>query len=58
MDNICFSDMVIISVAKKSQDNWSHLTEWDKKASENKAPKFDTEKMDPSEGLMSLMKNM
>ncbi|CAG9856603.1 unnamed protein product [Phyllotreta striolata] len=53
------TDTVLINAAKKSSGNWSHLTEWEKKASESKAPKLDSsDKMDPTEGLMSLMKNM
>ncbi|KAJ8962038.1 hypothetical protein NQ314_005820 [Rhamnusium bicolor] len=53
------TDMVIINAAKKQPENWSHVTEWEKKSSD--AQKIDTnsDKMgDPSEGLMSLMKNM
>ncbi|XP_072386923.1 calcyclin-binding protein [Diabrotica undecimpunctata] len=52
------TDMVLINAAKTSSDNWSHVTEWEKKASDSKTPKMDPDKMDPSEGLMSLMKNM
>ncbi|XP_056632216.1 calcyclin-binding protein [Diorhabda sublineata] len=52
------SDTVLINAAKKVPMNWSHVTEWEKKASESKVPKMDTEKLDPTEGLMSLMKNM
>ncbi|CAH1119316.1 unnamed protein product [Phaedon cochleariae] len=51
-------DMVIINAAKSSPDHWSHVTEWEKKASDKKLPNLDTDKSDPSDGLMSLMKNM
>ncbi|KAG5897064.1 hypothetical protein JTB14_025880 [Gonioctena quinquepunctata] len=51
-------DMVIVSAAKTSTDNWSHVTEWEKKANDLKMPNLGAEKSDPSEGLMSMMKNM
>lgn len=49
--------MVIINAAKEKSTNWSHVTAYEKKASDQKTPKMD-ENIDPSEGLMSLMKNM
>ncbi|KAJ8918031.1 hypothetical protein NQ315_011487 [Exocentrus adspersus] len=54
------TDMVIVNAAKKEVENWSHVTEWEKKASDAKnLPPPDSDKQaDPSEGLMSLMKNM
>nr|XP_023014583.1 calcyclin-binding protein [Leptinotarsa decemlineata] len=51
-------DMVIVNVAKTSPDHWSHITEWEKKASDQKMADIDTDKSDPAQGLMSLMKNM
>lgn len=52
------NDMVILSLSKKSSEHWSHVTEWEKKSSDSNKPSLDTDQMDPSEGLMSLMKNM
>ncbi|CAH0559105.1 unnamed protein product [Brassicogethes aeneus] len=49
------TDMVIVSVAKKSQDTWSHVTGWEKKTTEPKSVEPDA---DPADGIMSLMKNM
>lgn len=51
--------MVIVSVAKTNPDNWSHVTEIEKKVSDAKkvVPEYD-KTADPSEGLMSLMKKM
>lgn len=49
--------MVIINAAKTKSTNWSHVTELEKKAADNKTPKLD-ENADPSEGIMNLMKNM
>ncbi|CAH2015081.1 unnamed protein product [Acanthoscelides obtectus] len=51
--------MVIITLAKASEGNWSHVTEYEKKSSELKKPKLGgSDNADPEEGLMSLMKNM
>ncbi|XP_066250933.1 calcyclin-binding protein [Euwallacea similis] len=54
------NDLILINAAKHEDIHWSHVTEWEKKASENKKmPSLDMEdKSDPSAGLMSLMKNM
>lgn len=52
--------MVIINAAKKEPENWSHVTEWEKKSSDakNPTPDMDDKLADPTDGLMSLMKNM
>lgn len=51
--------MVIISLTKKDEQTWSHVTELEKKASDSKKIIPDTDKSaDPSEGLMSIMRNM
>lgn len=51
--------MIIITAAKRESINWSHVTELEKKASDSKKVVPDTEKgADPSEGLMSIMRNM
>lgn len=51
--------MVIINVAKLDQNDWSHVTEIEKRASDSKKLVPDTEKPDdPSEGLMNIMRNM
>lgn len=54
------SDMILISIAKTEPDTWSHVTELEKRASESKkiVPETDEKSDDPSEGLMSIMKNM
>ncbi|XP_018573684.1 calcyclin-binding protein [Anoplophora glabripennis] len=54
------TDMVVINAAKKEPENWSHVTEWEKKSSDakNLKPDLDDKNSDPSDGLMSLMKNM
>lgn len=49
--------MVFINASKNNSTTWSHVTEVEKKAAESKTPKLD-DNADPSEGLMSLMKNM
>lgn len=49
--------MVIINAAKVNPTPWSHVTELEKKAAESKTPKLD-ENVDPSVGIMNLMKNM
>lgn len=51
--------MIVVSAAKVEHVNWSHVTEIDKRASDAKkiVPETDKE-ADPSEGLMSIMKNM
>ncbi|XP_065916746.1 calcyclin-binding protein-like [Dysidea avara] len=50
---------VVLSLFKKSQDNWSHLTVHEKKMKDSKdsAPKYDSGK-DPGEGIMDMMKKM
>lgn len=51
--------MVVVNVAKKDQAEWSHVTELEKRASDAKKIASPTDKSsDPSEGLMSIMKNM
>lgn len=53
------SDMVVINAAKVKSENWSHVTELEKKMSDAQNDKFKPDdNMDPSEGLMSIMKNM
>lgn len=54
------NDLILINAAKKEDIHWTHVTEWEKKASETKkTPSFDSEdKSDPSASLMNLMKNM
>ncbi|KAF5273443.1 hypothetical protein FQA39_LY07460 [Lamprigera yunnana] len=54
------ADMVLINVAKVEQNHWDFVTEIEKRASQaKKLPPLDPDKStDPSEGLMSLMKNM
>lgn len=53
------SDMILINAAKVEQNNWGFVTETEKRTSDaKKPPTMDTEKSDPTEGLMSLMKNM
>lgn len=49
--------MVVINAAKTKSTTWSHVTELEKKAADSKTPKLD-ENVDPSEGIMNLMKNM
>lgn len=53
-----FLDMVVVNVAKKEQVEWSHVTELEKRASEAKKVPAADKSSDPSEGLMSIMKNM
>lgn len=51
--------MILINAAKVEQNNWGFVTETEKRTSDaKKPPTMDTEKSDPTEGLMSLMKNM
>ncbi|KAK5650579.1 hypothetical protein RI129_001608 [Pyrocoelia pectoralis] len=54
------TDMIIINAAKIEQKNWEFVTEIEKRASDaKKLPTPDPNmSADPSEGLMSLMKNM
>lgn len=53
------SDMVIINASKVKQDHWDYVTELEKKVNDAKNAKFKpNDNMDPSEGLMSIMKNM
>lgn len=53
------NDMVIVTIAKEKQENWSHVTELEKKMSDSKKklPEMD-ENSHPTDGLMSIMKNM
>lgn len=51
--------MIVINAAKIEQVEWSHVTELEKRASDAKKIVPPTDKSsDPSEGLMSIMKNM
>ena len=54
------TDTIIINAAKVEQKSWEFVTEIEKRSSEaKKLPTPDPNKQtDPSEGLMSLMKNM
>jgi len=53
------SNMVIINAAKVEQKTWDFVTANEKRTSEaKKLPTKDTDKTDPSDSLMSLMKNM
>ncbi|KAL1491278.1 hypothetical protein ABEB36_011897 [Hypothenemus hampei] len=54
------NDLILINAAKQEQDmHWTHVTEWEKKASDKKMPNLDSEdKSDPSASLMNIMKNM
>ncbi|CAG9766077.1 unnamed protein product [Ceutorhynchus assimilis] len=53
------NDLILINAAKKEDIHWSHVTEWEKKASDKKMPSFDNDdKSDPSASLMSIMRNM
>lgn len=51
---------MIITAVKVEPQNWSHVTEFEKKASESKklVPDMDEKSDDPSEGLMNIMRNM
>lgn len=51
------SDMVVLFLRKSSVQNWSYVTESEKKSKEPRIPKPD-ENEDPSQSLMSLMKQM
>lgn len=51
------SDMVVLYLKKVSSQNWSYVTESEKKAKEPKTPRFDREE-DPDVSLMNLMKQM
>lgn len=54
-------DMVVISAAKVKEANWSHVTEFDKKASDSKKllPDKETEEdVGPEASLMNMMKRM
>lgn len=52
------TDMIIVNLAKTQNVNWSHVTEVEKRARDTSmAPEMD-KNADPSEGLMSIMKNM
>lgn len=52
--------MVVILAAKEKEENWSHVTQYEKKASDSKklVPDKPDESIDPSESLMSMMKKM
>ncbi|GJQ74517.1 hypothetical protein Trydic_g21384 [Trypoxylus dichotomus] len=53
------TDMVIINAAKKDHNEWSHVTEIEKRASDSKKLAPEAEKSDdPSEGLLNIVKNM
>ncbi|ENN72666.1 calcyclin-binding protein [Dendroctonus ponderosae] len=53
------NDLILINVAKKEDITWSHVTEWEKKASDKKMPSMDSDdKSDPSASLINLMRNM
>lgn len=54
------SDKVIVSLAKSKQENWSHITETEKKVNDVKSQKFDDMggDKDPASSLMSMMKNL
>jgi len=58
------TDMVVIFLAKAHPNvKWSHMTEIEKKADDQRSNKFktdqtDMEKKDPQDSIMSLMKNM
>ncbi|KAJ9600900.1 hypothetical protein L9F63_000943 [Diploptera punctata] len=52
------TDTVVVFLAKKKVGTkWSHMTSFEKKASEPRVPKFDSGE-DPSAGLMSMMRQM
>ncbi|XP_035221568.1 calcyclin-binding protein-like isoform X2 [Stegodyphus dumicola] len=51
------TDMVVLYLKKKSSDNWTYVTESEKKSKEHKAPKYNKDE-DPSQSLMNLMKQM
>lgn len=52
------TDMVVVFLRKSNSDNWSHVTEAEKKAKEPKVPKPDVDSNDPSSSLMTMMKQM
>lgn len=53
------SDMIVISLAKQESTDWPCVTEYEKKLKDSQQQQqLETDKMDPSDGLMSLMKNM
>ncbi|GLV43701.1 uncharacterized protein CBL_06973 [Carabus blaptoides fortunei] len=55
------TDMVVISAAKLKEGNWSHVTEFDKKASDSKKllPDKETEEeAGPEASLINMMKKM
>lgn len=57
-----FSDMVVIFLAKSQQNvTWSHMTELEKKSEDQRNNRYkptESEKADPQESIMSLMRNM
>lgn len=54
------TDMILVNAAKLQKIiNWSHVTELDRKASDSKKMVPEPDRgADPSDGLMSIMKNM
>lgn len=51
------TDMIVLYLKKQTPQNWSYVTEAERKAKEPKAPKMDKEE-DPGASLMTLMKQM
>lgn len=52
------TDMVVVFLRKSNSQNWSHVTEAEKKAKEPKVPKPEVDTNDPSSSLMTMMKQM
>lgn len=56
------TDMVVIFLAKSQQNvKWSHMTELEKKSEDQRNNRYkptESEKADPQESIMSLMRNM
>lgn len=52
------TDMVVVFLRKSSPQDWSHVTEAEKKAKEPKVPKPEVDSSDPSSSLMTMMKQM
>lgn len=54
--------MVVIFLAKSQQNvKWSHMTELEKKSEDQRNNRYkptESEKADPQESIMSLMRNM
>lgn len=51
-------DMVIVNLIKSQEKDWSHITETEKRLSDSKKLPETGKSDDPSEGIMSIMKNM